>query len=279
MRHLGHMVGRPRPDLGLAPALEATPRSTDTNPVIARAATPFRLPGTDVQLAKLADCDESLSLVASDVRELVDELAVLRAGADDLVERHAEQSALLAEKELALATLESERSRACRRVDEISVALRETEDRLSMHEARTRSLQDELCELRDTLADRTRGLADAHAELERIREELVEHRDPVVRPGHDAEHWRQPSSPPGHALGPLPVNRDGHGAVASVAGHLRFGAFPDGYRLTASDERCSRPGDLIEIEGRRFLVTRVGRSPLPDDERPCAFLLPDTMPN
>ena len=50
---------------------------------------------------------------------------------------------------------------------------------------------------------------------------------------------------------------------------------PDGYRLTTSDERCARPGDRLVVDEHSFLVTKVGRSPLPDDPRPCAFLLPD----
>ena len=61
-------------------------------------------------------------------------------------------------------------------------------------------------------------------------------------------------------------------AHAAVLGHLRFAPFPEGYRLVASDERCALPGDVIELEERRFVVTRVGRSPFPADVRPCAFL-------
>lgn len=61
-------------------------------------------------------------------------------------------------------------------------------------------------------------------------------------------------------------------AESHSAGHVRFVASPDGYRLATSDERCARAGDVVEIDGRSFVVTRVGRSPLPDDARPCAFL-------
>ena len=59
-------------------------------------------------------------------------------------------------------------------------------------------------------------------------------------------------------------------------GHVRFVAYPDGYRLLSSDERCARSGDVVEVDGRSFLVTRVGRSPLPGDRRPCAYLTTDT---
>ena len=61
-------------------------------------------------------------------------------------------------------------------------------------------------------------------------------------------------------------------ADAAALGHLRFAPFPEGYRLVASDERCALPGEVIELDERRFVVTRVGRSPFPADERPCAFL-------
>ena len=70
--------------------------------MIARTATASRETGIDAHLGKLAECDESLSLIASDVRGLLDQLTLLRAGTDHLLERQAEQSALLAQKELAL---------------------------------------------------------------------------------------------------------------------------------------------------------------------------------
>ena len=68
---------------------------------------------------------------------------------------------------------------------------------------------------------------------------------------------------------------DCHRRPETVTTHLRFVALPDGYRLTTSDERCARPGDRLVVDEHSFLVTKVGRSPLPDDPRPCAFLLPD----
>jgi hypothetical protein len=79
------------------------------------------------------------------------------------------------------------------------------------------------------------------------------------------------------ALRAAVAERDVQGReIEPSIGHVRFLTYPDGYRLTSSDERCARAGDVVDVEGRWFLVTRVGRSPLPDDRRPCAFLTPDT---
>jgi hypothetical protein len=56
-------------------------------------------------------------------------------------------------------------------------------------------------------------------------------------------------------------------------GHVRFLATPDGYALSGSEESCPGPGDFVEVDGSGYLVARTGPSPLPGDERPCAFLV------
>ena len=46
-----------------------------------------------------------------------------------------------------------------------------------------------------------------------------------------------------------------------------------GYRLTETEHGALRRGDPLELEGEAYLVGRVGPSPLPDDERRCAYLV------
>jgi hypothetical protein len=56
--------------------------------------------------------------------------------------------------------------------------------------------------------------------------------------------------------------------------HLLFVSKPSGYELV---ERDGDPPEGSEVElgenGLRFTVTKVGPSPLPQDDRPCAYLL------
>ena len=275
-------------------ALETLAEPADTNPVIPRLKTVPPVTVIDAQFGKLAACDESLAVIASDVEGLLDELAVLRAAMDDLLQRHAEHEALLTEKEQTLSKLDSERSQACRRADESAAALRDLEASLTGRDERVRSLERELRELRGTLAERDHQLSAHRDEHERILAALAE-REAALRDDRavmeltyaDGDAGSRPAgSRDGAVTEPAPLDlaaRLDQGMSdtyprASAAGHLRFAPFPEGYRLIASDERCSRPGDLIEVDGRRFSVTRVGRSPLPHDERQCAFLLPDAAP-
>lgn len=64
------------------------------------------------------------------------------------------------------------------------------------------------------------------------------------------------------------MDRNGRG------GHLVFLWLPSGYLLQ------ERPGDPppvgaeVEEAERRYRVTKVAPSPLPDDRRPCAYLQP-----
>lgn len=60
----------------------------------------------------------------------------------------------------------------------------------------------------------------------------------------------------------------------SVARSLLFLPRAEGYLLV---ERCGSPpalGEAVETPQGRFQVVKVGRSPLPADPRPCAFLQP-----
>lgn len=60
--------------------------------------------------------------------------------------------------------------------------------------------------------------------------------------------------------------------MAKNAGHLLFVWKTSGYELAERDGAAPAPGSEVEEGDRRFLVTKVGASPLPGDERPCAYL-------
>lgn len=56
--------------------------------------------------------------------------------------------------------------------------------------------------------------------------------------------------------------------------HLLFVTKPSGYELVERDGNPPEPGTEIEVgeNGVRYTVAKVGPSPLPQDERLCAYL-------
>ncbi len=56
------------------------------------------------------------------------------------------------------------------------------------------------------------------------------------------------------------------------AGHLLFVWKPTGYELVSRDGEAPAPGTAVEEGDSRFVVTKIGASPLPGDSRPCAYL-------
>lgn len=57
------------------------------------------------------------------------------------------------------------------------------------------------------------------------------------------------------------------------AGCLLFVSTPAGYVLRERDSGPPAVGSEVEDEGQFLTVVRIGPSPLPNDPRPCAFLL------
>ncbi len=62
---------------------------------------------------------------------------------------------------------------------------------------------------------------------------------------------------------------DENGAVRR--GHVLFAWSPRGYALRERDGDPPEVGTELVDEGHLLVVTRVGPSPLPGDQRPCAF--------
>lgn len=214
--------------------------------MVARVSSGSRETVIQSQIGKLTECDENLSLIASEMTRLQDELTQFRTDADRLAQLLAEQEASLDEKELALSRLEEERTLEQQQADRVSAELREAGARLSRRDQQVAMLEQELQALRTRIADRERRLADAAAELSDVQDALAER-----------ERTLEDSI-----------------AENPIAGHVRFIASPAGYSLYDSDEHCPGTGELVAIAGSHFLVARSGRSPLPGDARPCAFLVP-----
>ena len=54
--------------------------------------------------------------------------------------------------------------------------------------------------------------------------------------------------------------------------YLAFVWTPAGYQLREKDGDPPAVGDEVEEDGTRLRVYKVGASPLPGDDRPCAYL-------
>jgi hypothetical protein len=68
-------------------------------------------------------------------------------------------------------------------------------------------------------------------------------------------------------LAPAPAEQDADGT-----GHVLFVWNPSGYELLARAGEPPSVGSEVGISGGSRVVTKIGRSPLPGDLRPCAFL-------
>jgi hypothetical protein len=58
--------------------------------------------------------------------------------------------------------------------------------------------------------------------------------------------------------------------------YLLFVTKPTGYELAEREGEPPAPGSSVDLEGEngRFTVAKVASSPLPGDDRRCAYLVP-----
>ena len=83
--------------------------------------------------------------------------------------------------------------------------------------------------------------------------------------------WPHRRDPAGVAIG----NGDGEYTAAVPQPYLVFIWTPGGYVLAEREGDPPGPGSEVELDeagGARYLVTKVAPSPLPGDERRCAYL-------
>ena len=62
------------------------------------------------------------------------------------------------------------------------------------------------------------------------------------------------------------------GSSGSAGKHLLFVWSPTGYQLAEHEGEPPGVGDEVEHGEQRYRVSKVGPSPLPGDDRVCAFL-------
>lgn len=56
-------------------------------------------------------------------------------------------------------------------------------------------------------------------------------------------------------------------------GYLLFVWTPTGYELREQDGDPPKPGETVELDEKRLAITKLGVSPLPGDDRVCAYSL------
>lgn len=54
-------------------------------------------------------------------------------------------------------------------------------------------------------------------------------------------------------------------------GYLIFVWSPAGYELREQEGDPPKVGDQVEVDERMLVITKIGASPLPGDERVCAY--------
>jgi hypothetical protein len=129
----------------------------------------------------------------------------------------------------------------------------------------------ELVEFERGLREREQRLSAAEADLARRREDLgaVELKRAALERRERALEGREAALASRETVvAPAP------GEEAPVQPEVELLFVPGAeYRLVDAGDRTPRAGVALELEGEEYVVARVGRSPLPGDDRRCAYLL------
>ncbi len=238
-----HWPGRRAPDDGIRHRLKALFAATDddeaVDALIAERGRELEEQTERLQ-ATIVDL-ERREEQAGRLRSAVEEM--LRHGSAELDERHAELTALALE---------------LRARDE---KVREQEREIAVRKQELGAV-----ELRRAAVERREAAAvEREAELERAAAELRDRERRLA----GAEAMR---------VSAAPRQRSSDAAAEPEASaHILY--LPDGgYRMIHRDGRVPTVDTLVEVDGRQFVVARVGRSTLPGDARACAYLEPARNP-
>jgi hypothetical protein len=175
-------------------------------------------------------------------------------------------------REKLLRSLESHRDRIAAEVDERSAELTERAAALDEEQARVAAAEAAVAERAARLAEL--GIAEGeHAAVVDRLLTLLEKRDALItelsaeRPEPAPEPVGAGHAPPAPVATPEPM------AEPPARAHLLFVPTGKRYLLVGKDGPAPSPGLEVTLEGgRRFRVTKLASSPLPADERRCAYL-------
>ena len=215
--------------------------------------------------AAVSDREETLNRQAADLAEREQLLAEVEQRADELVARSTEVAAR--EERLTLATEAVDRDREALAAQLISIHEREQD--LSALDERRRDLE-----------QATAALAARHEALDAQQAALAEQREELRRAvtalsstlGLPTASAAPAASAPSASVPAAPILPTR--AIAEqvdAATHLLF-VPGDRYSLVEGEGQAPELEAIVELEDRAYRVVRVAPSPLPADDRRCAFL-------
>jgi hypothetical protein len=168
-------------------------------------------------------------------------------------------------REKLLRSLESHRDRIAAEVDEQSAELTARQAELQEEQVRVAAAEAAVAERAARLAEL--GIAEGeHAAVVDRLLTLLEKRDALI-----TELSKEPEPAPEPPPAPVAMLMPAPEPVASA--HLLF--VPTGTRYLLEDREGPAPSPGMEVtleDGQRFRVTKLASSPLPADERRCAYL-------
>jgi hypothetical protein len=253
-----------------------------------------RLRGSEAAIASLGDRCDGLEAVTAELRAAVDALA-RRPTIEDPAERLQELSLRLDriardghDRVLGLADeLRAEAAAAAagldRRLQAGADEARELRAALAGVQAGVSAGRERVAGDLAALSGRLDAQAAAAEEQARVTEDAVRSGlaalgkrlvGPEARYAKPGKGLRRSIDRLGAAIVEADTRRAGAFPVGEAAGYVAFVPTPDGYRLVELPGKLPGVGRPVQLEGdeRVLLVMRHGRSPLPFDPRPCAYL-------
>ena len=218
--------------------------------------------------AAVSNREESLGRQAADLAEREQLLAEVEQRADELVTRSTEVAAR--EERLTLATEAIDRDREAltaqltslhereREVVALDEHKRDLEQATAVHAARHEALDVQQAALAEQREELRRAVA--------ILSDTLGLPTALVTPA-------APGAPSGSIETTAAIAEHVDTAQVDAASHLIF-VPGDRYRLVEAEGRAPAVDDVVELEDHSYRVVRVAPSPLPADERRCAFLEP-----
>lgn len=134
--------------------------------------------------------------------------------------------------------------------------LEETRRELGEREARLQAEEVELTRRRSEL-----GAVELKREALEARERAVEAREAQIEAARAEQASSDVGTPPDEASPPTETSIE----LLFVPGAA--------YRIVEAEPRRLERGDGVEVDGVAYFVARIARSPLPQDERLCAYLV------
>ncbi len=202
------------------------------------------------------------ALITERSREIEEQTARLQATIEGL-ERREEQAARLR------GAVEEMLHHGSAELDQRQAELSELAEQLRVREQRVRELEAELAQRKSELGavELRRAAVERREQATAVREAALEDAAAAVR-NRELE-----LADAARSLAPLQPTGTRVPRVAPSDDHLLF-FFDTGYRLVERPGPAPGRGDRVDVDGRGFTVRRIGRSGLPGDIRPCAFLDP-----